>query len=120
MKRAQGALVEANQRKDEFLATLAHELRNPLAPIRFALEGLKEDVSPLVSAHARTVIERQVKQLVRLVEDLLDVSRITTNKIRLHRERVRMADLIEFALESVVPLAKAAEHRLDIKPPPTV
>jgi PAS domain S-box-containing protein len=118
LKRAQGALVEANQRKDEFLATLAHELRNPLAPIRFALEGLKEDVSPLVSAHARTVIERQVKQLVRLVEDLLDVSRITTNKIRLRRERVRLADLIEVALESAVPLAKAAEHRLDIKPPP--
>src|SRR5206468_12100665 len=93
LKGAQHALVDANQRKDEFLATLAHELRNPLAPIRFALEGLKGEVTPDVSAHARDVIEREVNQLVRLVEDLLDVSRITTSKIRLRREPVLLADL---------------------------
>jgi PAS domain S-box-containing protein len=118
LKRAEQALVEANQRKDEFLATLAHELRNPLAPIRFALEGLKSDVPPAISAHAREVIERQVAQVVRLVEDLLDVSRITTNKIRLRREPIRLADLMETAVEGAAPLANAAEHELDVVLPP--
>ena len=79
-------LLEADQRKDEFLATLAHELRNPLAPIRFALETLKGGAPLATAAHARDVIERQVGQLVRLVDDLLDVSRITVNKIQLRRE----------------------------------
>jgi signal transduction histidine kinase len=72
-------LTEADQRKDEFLAMLAHELRNPLAPIRFALESLKWGSDPAMAARAREVIERQVDQLVRLVDDLLDVSRITAN-----------------------------------------
>src|SRR5206468_8696126 len=121
LKGAQHALVDANQRKDEFLATLAHELRNPLAPIRFALEGLKGEVTPDVSAHARDVIEREVNQLVRLVEDLLDVSRITTSKIRLRREPVLLADLMELAREGAAPLATAANHHLDVRlPPPTV
>jgi PAS domain S-box-containing protein len=121
LKRTQHALVETNQRKDVFLATLAHELRNPLAPIRFALDRLKAETAPPDSKHARDVIERQVTQLVRLVEDLLDVSRITTNKIRLRREPVRLADLMETAVQGASPLAHAAEQRLDVElPPPTV
>ena len=84
-------LMEADRRKDEFLATLAHELRNPLAPIRTGLEILKSDgVSPLVAAQAHQVIGRQMRHLVRLIDDLLDVSRITANKLDLRLERVEV------------------------------
>ena len=106
-------LTEADRRKDEFLATLAHELRNPLAPIRFALETLKLDTPPATAARARDVIERQVKQLVRLVDDLLDVSRITANRIQLRREPLDLARLMATAAESVAPLAAAAGQALD-------
>ena len=109
-------LIEADQRKDEFLATLAHELRNPLAPIRFALETLKTG-SPAATTHARDVIDRQVSQLVRLVDDLLDVSRITANKIQLRREPLDLARLMTTALESITPLAVAADHTVDVRLP---
>jgi signal transduction histidine kinase/ActR/RegA family two-component response regulator len=112
-------LMEADQRKDEFLATLAHELRNPLAPIRFALESLKLDTPPTTAARAREVIDRQVRQLVRLVDDLLDVSRITANKIQLRREPHELARLMETAVESIMPLATAAEQTLDVGLPST-
>ena len=112
-------LMEADQRKDEFLATLAHELRNPLAPIRFALESLKPGTPPATAARARDVIERQVRQLVRLVDDLLDVSRITANKIQLRREPHELARLMETAVESIMPLATAAEQTLDVGVPST-
>ncbi len=111
--------MEADQRKDEFLATLAHELRNPLAPIRFALESLKLGTPPTTAARARDVIERQVRQLVRLVDDLLDVSRITANKIQLRREPHELARLMETAVESIMPLATAAEQTLDVGLPST-
>lgn len=111
-------LIEADSRKDEFLATLAHELRNPLAPIRFALEALKVDSPPAAAARAREVIDRQVRQLVRLVDDLLDVSRITANKIQLRREPLDLARLMETAVESIAPLATAADHTLDVQLPP--
>ena len=110
-------LLEADQRKDEFLATLAHELRNPLAPIRFALEMLKSDAPPTSAAHARDVIERQVGQLVRLVDDLLDVSRITANKIQLRREPLDLARVMAAAVESITPLATAAGHTLEVQLP---
>jgi PAS domain S-box-containing protein len=113
------ALVEANQHMDEFLATLAHELRNPLAPIRFALDAMKPDAPAAMAAHARAVIDRQVTQLVRLVDDLLDVSRIKTNKIRLRREPVRLSDLMEAAIESAAPLAHAADQKLELDLPST-
>jgi signal transduction histidine kinase/ActR/RegA family two-component response regulator len=112
-------LVEADHRKDEFLATLAHELRNPLAPIRFALESLKPNTAPASAAHARDVIDRQVRQLVRLVDDLLDVSRITANKIRLRREPQKVEQLMATAVESIMPLATAADQRLDVGMPAT-
>jgi signal transduction histidine kinase/ActR/RegA family two-component response regulator len=111
-------LTEADQRKDEFLATLAHELRNPLAPIRFAVETLKAGTPPAVAARARDVIDRQVQQLVRLVDDLLDVSRITANKIQLRRAPHELARLMETAVESIMPLANAAEHTLEVGVPP--
>ncbi len=112
-------LIEADQRKDEFLATLAHELRNPLAPIRFALEHLKVDTPYAPATHAREVIERQVKQLVRLVDDLLDMSRITANKIQLRREPIDLGRLMATAVESIMPLATEAGHTVDVKLPST-
>jgi signal transduction histidine kinase/DNA-binding NarL/FixJ family response regulator len=112
-------LTEADQRKDEFLATLAHELRNPLAPIRFALDILQPATPPAAAARARDVIDRQVRQLVRLVDDLLDVSRITANKIQLRREPHDLARLMETAVESILPLSSAAEHTLDVSLPPS-
>jgi signal transduction histidine kinase/DNA-binding NarL/FixJ family response regulator len=112
-------LVEADQRKDEFLATLAHELRNPLAPIRFALDSLKADAPPASAARAREVIDRQVRQLVRLVDDLLDVSRITANKIHLRREPHELARLMATAIESITPLVTAAAQHLNVRMPST-
>jgi signal transduction histidine kinase/CheY-like chemotaxis protein len=112
-------LVEADQRKDVFLATLAHELRNPLAPIRFALESLKAGAPAASAARAREVIDRQVRQLVRLVDDLLDVSRITANKIHLHRESHELARLMATAVESIMPLAQVADQQLDVRVPST-
>ena len=108
-------LLEADQRKDEFLATLAHELRNPLAPIRFALDAMNLDPLPATAAHARDVIERQVQQLVRLVDDLLDVSRITADKIQLRCEPVDVGRLVVVAVESTAPLAVAADQKLDVQ-----
>jgi signal transduction histidine kinase/ActR/RegA family two-component response regulator len=112
-------LVEADQRKDEFLAMLAHELRNPLAPIRFALESLKAGTPPARALQAREVIERQVEQLVRLVDDLLDVSRITANKIHLRREPHELGRLMATAVESIMPLVTAADQQLDVRMPST-
>ncbi len=109
-------LTEADQRKDEFLATLAHELRNPLAPIRFALEALKVDAPSAIAARAREVIDRQVGQLVRLVDDLLDVSRITANKIQLRREPLDISRLMAIAAEAISPLATAAGQTLHVQP----
>jgi signal transduction histidine kinase/ActR/RegA family two-component response regulator len=110
-------LIEQDQRKDEFLATLAHELRNPLAPIRFALEALKIDSPRATAARARDVIDRQLGQLVRLVDDLLDVSRITANKIQLRRESLDLASLMATAVESITALAAAAEQTVHVRPP---
>jgi signal transduction histidine kinase/ActR/RegA family two-component response regulator len=110
-------LVQEDRRKDEFLATLAHELRNPLAPIRFALETMRVDAPPVTAARARDVIDRQVGQLVRLVDDLLDVSRITANKIQLRREPIELGRLMATAVESIAPLAMAADHTLDVQLP---
>jgi signal transduction histidine kinase/ActR/RegA family two-component response regulator len=112
-------LLEADQRKDEFLATLSHELRNPLAPIRFALATLKADTPPATAARAREVIERQVRQLVRLVDDLLDVSRITANKIQLWCEPLDLGRLMTIAVESITRLAAPAGHTLDVQLPAT-
>ncbi len=117
-KEMQEHLREVDQRKDEFLATLAHELRNPLAPIRNSLQFLRLAGSDQAAAeHAAEIIDRQVNHLVRLVDDLLEVSRITRGKIELRKELVDLASLICSAVETSRPLIEAARHRLDVSFP---
>jgi signal transduction histidine kinase len=107
----------ADRQKNEFLSMLAHELRNPLAPIRNAVQILRtEDQREL--PWAREVIERQVTQLVRLVDDLLDVSRITQGKIRLHNETVVIQGIVNQAIETSHPLIAARKHQLTVTVPP--
>ncbi|HEY9465888.1 MAG TPA: histidine kinase dimerization/phospho-acceptor domain-containing protein, partial [Vicinamibacterales bacterium] len=102
------ALQEADRRKDEFLAILAHELRNPLAPIRTAVQLLrKRDLAETQNMRAREVIERQVQHLVCLIDDLLDVSRITRGMITLQRERVLVDAVVARAVETARPLIDA-------------
>jgi signal transduction histidine kinase/ActR/RegA family two-component response regulator len=116
---AEEALRIVDRRKDEFLATLAHELRNPLAPVRNALYLLQaegSDAQTQASAHA--IIDRQVRQMVRLVDDLLDVSRITTGKLALRRERVGLRAVATAALEAVEPMMRERGHPLSIELPP--
>jgi signal transduction histidine kinase/ActR/RegA family two-component response regulator len=117
-KQAEEALKEADRRKDEFLAMLAHELRNPLAPIRNALEVMRMTgtTGPLVES-ARQMIERQVQQVVRLVDDLLDVSRITRGKIDLRKGPAQLAAVVEQALETSRPLLEARRHKLTVSLP---
>jgi signal transduction histidine kinase len=116
---AEEALRVVDRRKDEFLATLAHELRNPLAPVRNALYLLQAAGStPETQATARAIIDRQVRQLVRLVDDLLDVSRITTGKLALRRERTELRAVAAAALEAVEPMMRERRHRLSVDLPP--
>jgi signal transduction histidine kinase/ActR/RegA family two-component response regulator len=112
------ALREADRRKNEFLAILAHELRNPLAPIRNAVEvlGLQDPPDPAVQ-WPREIIERQVHHLNRMVDDLLDVSRITQAKFNLHKEPVQVATVLARAIETSQPLIEARKHRLSIETP---
>jgi PAS domain S-box-containing protein len=113
------ALKEADRRKDEFLAVLAHELRNPLAPVRNAIEILR--AAPAKSPQlqwTQDVIDRQVRQLSRLVDDLLDVSRIASGKIELRRERIELATAVNIALESSRPLIERGAHSLTVELPP--
>jgi PAS domain S-box-containing protein len=116
--RAEEALREADRRKDEFLALLAHELRNPLAPIRNALQLMR--LAKAGSADltwTRDVIERQVQQLGRLVDDLLDVSRISRGKLQLRRDRVALADVVAHAVEAWRPTIDARQHTLTVTLP---
>jgi two-component system CheB/CheR fusion protein len=117
-KKAEQALAEANRRKDEFLSMLAHELRNPLAPIRnaVALLRLQDGQYPNLKP-VRDLIERNVSQLVRLVDDLLDVSRITHGKIRVELESVDVRRAVSQAVEIAMPLISARSHRLSVSTP---
>ena len=118
-RHAEQALRDADRNKDEFLATLAHELRNPLAPIRNAVRILQtQGHSHPELDWARGVIERQVQQMARLLEDLLDVSRLSRNRLELRSERVELATVLEAALETSRPLIEGARHRLDVALPP--
>jgi len=118
-KRAEAALREADRRKDEFLATLAHELRNPLAPLSNALQVLELAGDDRASAEqARRLMERQLSHLVRLVDDLLDVSRITTGKIELRKERVDVKAIVDSALETCGPVIEQSGHQLAVSLPP--
>jgi CheY-like chemotaxis protein len=112
-------LQDADRRKDEFLATLAHELRNPLAPVRNSLELMKlagGDADLL--DRSRAMMERQLAQMVRLVDDLLDVSRITRNRLELRRRPVDLAPIVLHAVEATRPLFEEARHELNVNLPP--
>jgi PAS domain S-box-containing protein len=111
-------LREQDRHKDEFLAMLAHELRNPLAPIRNAahLVGLAGSDTHLLD-QARAILERQVRQLMRLVDDLTEVSRISRNTLELRRERLELAAVVRSAVETSEPLIRAAGHRLELTLP---
>ncbi len=120
-RRAEQKLRDVDRRKNEFLATLAHELRNPLAPIGHATEILARlgdgDADRSRAAEARKVIERQVSHLVRLIDDLLDVSRISHGKVGLKPELVTLASVVESALEATRPLFLAREHGIRVRLP---
>jgi signal transduction histidine kinase len=106
----------ADKRKDEFLATLAHELRNPLAPIRTASHLLRsESISPLQRIEAHEVIERQLEQLVRLIDDLMDVSRITRGQITLRRSPIDLREAVRRAVETVRPLVDERRQSLEVR-----
>jgi two-component system, chemotaxis family, CheB/CheR fusion protein len=117
LARANAALAEADRRKNEFIAVLSHELRNPLAPIRYALPLLGEERLGAAGRRATEVIDRQVAQLSRLVDDLLDMSRITAGKFELRREHVTLRSVLSAAVEAASPAVAAAGHSLDISAP---
>jgi two-component system CheB/CheR fusion protein len=117
-KLVEESLKDADRRKDEFLATLAHELRNPLAPIAnsvqlLRLAGARDPELEVV----HDIIDRQVRQLTRLVEDLLDVSRVSRGKITLHRQRIKLESVVEQAVETTRPLFEAVGHKLVVSLP---
>ena len=112
------SLREADRHKDVFLATLAHELRNPLAPIRSGLQVLRLSNEPAAQERARGMMERQLGQLVRLVDDLLDISRINRGKLELRKSRIDLASVIDNAVETVRPLIESKGHELIVKVPP--
>jgi PAS domain S-box-containing protein len=110
-------LREQDRRKDEFLATLAHELRNPLAPIRTGLHVLSHDVSPEQAARTRDMMARQLVHLVRMVDDLLDISRVTLGKITLQKQRVDLRVILDSALETTRSLLDAGRHEISVRLP---
>jgi signal transduction histidine kinase len=108
-------LVEADRRKDEFLAMLAHELRNPLASVRNAIQLMRmPNVAIEHVEWSREIIERQVRHLARLIDDLLDVSRITRGKIELRKERIEATSVINCAVDAVRPLIQERKHELAV------
>jgi PAS domain S-box-containing protein len=115
--RTEQQLRTDHRRKDEFLATLSHELRNPLAPIRTSFEIMRRSRDPNTIEKARGVIDRQLAHLFRLVDDLLDVSRITQGKMRLRKERLNIAAVVQAALETSRPLFEVGAHQLTVKLP---
>jgi PAS domain S-box-containing protein len=119
LQKNEEALREADRRKDEFLATLAHELRNPLAPVRNAVQVLrmKTPASPELE-WARDVIDRQIQHMTRLIDDLLDVSRISRGKVELRREPVELATIIQGAVETSRPVIQEHGQELIVSLPP--
>ncbi len=113
-------LSDLHRRKDEFLAMLSHELRSPLAPISNAVQllGLQQGSESRIQQQARNIIERQVRQLQHLVDDLLEVSRITTGRVQLRRERVSVSSIVNGAVETVRPLIEQRRHEVTISLPP--
>jgi PAS domain S-box-containing protein len=119
-KMAERSLRDADRRKDEFLATLAHELRNPLAPIRNGLQVMKLAGTDAVAVErCRAMMERQLEQMVRLVDDLMDVSRISRGKVELRKEQVELATVVQQAVETVRHLVEEMGHELTLDIPAT-
>ncbi len=111
-------LRDADRKKDDFIALLAHELRNPLAPLRNGLAVMRIASSDAAAvARARSIMERQLSHMVRLIDDLLDISRISLNKMQLRRGRVVLSDIVASALETARPAIDNAEHQLQIELP---
>src|SRR5215203_3527156 len=118
-KRAEEALKDADRRKDEFLAILAHELRNPLAPIRHALKIIRvTDGDSDVIHSACEIMERQIGHMVRLVDDLLDVSRISRGTIELRKQAIELASVVSHAIETSAPNISNMEQSLQVTLPP--
>ena len=112
-------MADLNRRKDEFLAMLSHELRNPLAPILNAVQLLQlQKGESSVQQKARAIIERQVRQLTHLVNDLLDIARTATGRIQLCREQVAVSDIVERAVETARPLIDQRRQELTVSLPP--
>ena len=119
-KHIEEALREADVRKDEFLATLAHELRNPLAPLRNGLAILRSAENHTAAAvRARELMDRQLSHLVRLVDDLLDVSRVSQGKVRMQKSITSLQAVVDLALETCRPLMDDAGHQLEVQLPPS-
>ena len=118
LRATEASLREADRQKDEFLATLAHELRNPMAPIRYAAAMIRPGAPHESLERARQMIERQSAQMSRLLDDLLDVSRITRNVIELKRERVDLRRVVEDVVDSARPAVLAERQRLSVSVPP--
>lgn len=116
-QRHEQALLEADRRRNEFLAILAHELRNPLAPISSGLEVLKRTTDQTRHAEVRDMMERQTDQLVSLVDDLMDVSRITQGKLEVRKQRVDLSEVIKTAAETSEPSISRGRHTLVVKGP---
>ena len=118
LHRSQDALREADRRKDEFLATLAHELRNPLAPIRTAAQILgSPKLAPQQLQWAHNVIQRQVGHMALLLDDLLDIARITLGKLEIKKEPVRLTEVVDSAVEAARPLLDGKHHHFSVSLP---
>ena len=118
LRRLAANLSEADRRKTEFLAVLAHELRNPLAPIRHGLQLMRTRLNDADTVtRVRDMLDRQINQMARLVNDLLDVARITSGKVELQKRHAEIRDLVHVAVETSMPLIEAARHRLTVTIP---
>ncbi|HEY1784875.1 MAG TPA: ATP-binding protein [Pirellulales bacterium] len=118
LRKSAAELAEADRRKDEFLATLAHELRNPLAPLRNGLQLMRlSDGESETIEQARTMMERQLTHLIRLIDDLMDVNRITRGRLELRKEPLELEAVVNMAVETSLPLIEAMGHQLTVTLP---
>ena len=117
LRRNEKALSEADQRKDEFIAMLAHELRNPLAPVRTASQVLRLTQDAQTTQKTLDIIDRQLEHMARLIDDLLDVSRITHSKVHLRLQRISVVSVANAAVEAVRPVMDAGQHQLVVTLP---
>jgi signal transduction histidine kinase len=115
LERQNQQLAETDRRKDEFLAILSHELRNPLQPLQTAVEVLEHDPDAPVPPRIRAIIQRQVHHITRLVDDLLDLSRLNAGKLELRREPVTLASVVEEAVQACAHAIEVRKHRLEVK-----